>query len=126
MGRHFGGRYGSMLLPTASASNTQAVLSMKDHYYMKQSGGLTVPINNITDLNMKELDLAMNNGYHILMGDITIDDLLSNSSRQKLYISFDPDKLNSNDYWDNIINSMIDYFIETEEYEKCAELKKLL
>ena len=68
----------------------------------------------------------MNNGYHILMGDITIDDLLSNSSRQKLYISFDPDKLNSNDYWDNIINSMIDYFIETEEYEKCAELKKLL
>ena len=75
---------------------------------------------------MKELDLAMNNGYHILMGDITIDDLLSNSSRQKLYISFDPDKLNSNDYWDNIINSMIDYFIETEEYDKCAELKKLL
>jgi hypothetical protein len=75
---------------------------------------------------MKELDLAMNNGYHILMGDITIDDLLSNSSRQKLYISFDPDKLKSNDYWDDIINNMINYFIETEEYEKCAELKKLL
>ncbi len=75
---------------------------------------------------MKELDLAMNNGYHILMGDITLDDLLSNSSRQKLYISFDPDKLQSNDYWDDIINNMIDYFIETEEYEKCAELKKLL
>jgi hypothetical protein len=83
-------------------------------------------MNNITDLNMKELDLAMNNGYHILMGDITIDDLLSNSSRQKLYISFDPDKLQSNDYWDDIINNMINYFIETEEYEKCAELKKLL
>jgi len=75
---------------------------------------------------MKELDLAMNNGYHILMGDITIDDLLSNSSRQKLYISFDPDKLQSNDYWDDIINNMINYFIEIEEYEKCAELKKLL
>tara|TARA_R100000900_G_scaffold142705_2_gene124743 strand:- start:450 stop:701 length:252 start_codon:yes stop_codon:yes gene_type:complete len=83
-------------------------------------------MSNITDLNMKELDLAMNNGYHILMGDITLDDLLSNSSRQKLYISFDPDKLQSNDYWDDIINNMIDYFIETEEYEKCAELKKLL
>tara|TARA_R100001198_G_C5071723_1_gene117552 strand:- start:212 stop:463 length:252 start_codon:yes stop_codon:yes gene_type:complete len=83
-------------------------------------------MSNITDLNMKELDLAMNNGYHILMGDITIDDLLSGSSKHKLYIAFDPDKLNSNDYWDNIINSMIDYFIETEEYEKCAELKKLL
>jgi len=83
-------------------------------------------MSNITNLNMKELDLAMNNGYHILMGDITIDDLLSGSSKHKLYISFDPDKLDSNDYWDNIINSMIDYFIETEEYEKCAELKKLL
>tara|TARA_R100000773_G_scaffold44280_1_gene44854 strand:- start:3727 stop:3978 length:252 start_codon:yes stop_codon:yes gene_type:complete len=83
-------------------------------------------MNNIIDLNMKELDLAMNNGYHILMGDITIDDLLSNSSRQKLYISFDPDKLQSNDYWDDIINNMINYFIEIEEYEKCAELKKLL
>ena len=75
---------------------------------------------------MEELDLAMNNGYHILMGDITIDDLLSNSQRQMLYISFDPDKLDSNDYWDNIINGMIDYFIKTEEYEKCADLKKLL
>ena len=51
MGRHFGGRYGSMLLPTAAAKDTQAVLSMKDHYYMKKSGGLTVPIDNIDDLN---------------------------------------------------------------------------
>ena len=83
-------------------------------------------MNNTTDKDMEELDLAMNNGYHILMGDITIDDLLSNSQRQMLYISFDPDKLDSNDYWDTIINGMIDYFIKTEEYEKCAELKKLL
>jgi len=83
-------------------------------------------MSNTTDKDMEELDLAMNNGYHILMGDITIDDLLSNSQRQMLYISFDPDKLDSNDYWDNIINGMIDYFIKTEEYEKCAELKKLL
>ena len=51
MGRHFGGRYGSMLLPTATAANTQAVLSMKDHYYMKQSGGLTTPASTITELN---------------------------------------------------------------------------
>jgi len=83
-------------------------------------------MSNTTDKDMEELDLAMNNGYHILMGDITIDDLLSNSQRQMLYISFDPDKLDSHDYWDSIINGMIDYFIKTEEYEKCAELKKLL
>ena len=83
-------------------------------------------MSNTTDEDMEELDLAMNNGYHILMGDITIDDLLSNSKRQLLYISFDPDKLVSDDYWDTMVNSMIDYFIEKEEYEKCAELKKLL
>ncbi len=80
----------------------------------------------MVDFEMKELDRAMNNGYHILMGDITIDDLLSNVNESKLYIAFDPDKLQSDDYWDTVINSMIDYFIETEEYEKCSELKKLL
>ena len=80
----------------------------------------------MVDFEMKELDRAMNNGYHILMGDITIDDLLSNVNESKLYIAFDPDKLQKDDYWDSVINSMIDYFIETEEYEKCAELKKLL
>ena len=80
----------------------------------------------MVDFEMKELDRAMNNGYHILMGDITIDDLLSSVNESKLYIAFDPDKLQSDDYWDTVINSMIDYFIETEEYEKCSELKKLL
>jgi len=83
-------------------------------------------MNSMVDFEMKELDRAMNNGYHILMGDITIDDLLSNVNESKLYIAFDPDKLQSDDYWDTVINSMIDYFIETEEYEKCSELKKLL
>ena len=80
----------------------------------------------MVDIEMEELDTAMNNGYHILMGDITIDDLVSNINKTKLYIAFDPDKLQSDDYWDSVVNSMIDYFIETEEYEKCAELKKLL
>ncbi len=46
MGRYFGGRYGKMLLPTASASDTQAVLSIKDHYYMRVSS-----VNTIADLN---------------------------------------------------------------------------
>ena len=80
----------------------------------------------MVDIKMDELNTAMNNGYHILMGDITIDDLVSNINKAKLYIAFDPDKLQSDDYWESVINSMIEYFIETEEYEKCAELKKLL
>ena len=80
----------------------------------------------MVDIKMDELNTAMNNGYHILMGDIPIDDLVSNINKAKLYIAFDPDKLQSDDYWESVINSMIEYFIETEEYEKSAELKKLL
>ena len=40
----------------------------------------------MVDIKMEELDTAMNNGYHILMGDITIDDLVSNINKTKLYI----------------------------------------
>ena len=46
MGRYFGGRYGKMLLPTASAADTQAVLSIRDLYYMRASS-----ITTIADVN---------------------------------------------------------------------------
>ena len=37
-------------------------------------------------------------------------------------ISYDP-----SEGWDDLhLEDMIDYFEETEEYEKCAELKKIL
>ena len=55
MGRYFGGRFGDMHSPTATQPNTKAILSMRDHYYMKKisGGGLQEPATNVTELNSK-------------------------------------------------------------------------
>ena len=75
---------------------------------------------------MEDLDLAMNNGYHILMGDVTIDDLITKKNCGEVYLSFNPEDLQTDIGWETAINNMINYFIETEEYEKCAQLKSIL
>tara|TARA_R100000005_G_C4873035_1_gene128534 strand:+ start:110 stop:358 length:249 start_codon:yes stop_codon:yes gene_type:complete len=80
--------------------------------------------NTVKD--MEDLDLAMNNGYHILMGDVTIDDLITKKNRGEVYLSFNPEDLQTDIGWETAINNMINYFIETEEYEKCAQLKSIL
>ena len=82
-------------------------------------------MNNIVK-DMEDLDLAMNNGYHILMGDVTIDDLITKKNRGEVYLSFNPEDLQTDIGWETAINNMINYFIETEEYEKCAQLKSIL
>ena len=74
----------------------------------------------------KQLDLAMNNAYQIIVECATIDDLVYSQPKTTIYLAFDPGKMEVNDYWDETIENMIEYFILTEEYEKCAELKKLL
>ena len=53
MGRYFGGRVGDMLSPTSTSPNTKAILSMRDHYYMKKisGGGIIEPATNVTELN---------------------------------------------------------------------------
>ncbi len=81
---------------------------------------------NNTIKDMEELDLAMNNGYHILMGDVTIDDLITKKNQGEVFLSFNPEDLQTDVGWDATINNMINYFIETEEYEKCAQLKSIL
>ena len=77
------------------------------------------------ELGYEELDIAMNDGYHILIGDITIDDLID-GKKEHVFLSFDPDEIKTEEGWALTINRMIDYFIEVEEYEKCAELKKII
>jgi len=52
------------------------------------------------------VDLAMNNAYAMLVGNKSIDELL------------DEDEELSED--------LIEYFITTEEYEKCAKIKDLM
>ena len=58
------------------------------------------------------------------MGDVTIDDLIT-KNRGEVYLSFNPEDLQTDIGWETA-NNMINYFIETEEYEKCAQLKSIL
>jgi|TARA_R110002167_G_scaffold150761_1_gene344593 putative IMPACT (imprinted ancient) family translation regulator len=64
------------------------------------------------------LDEAMNNAYSIIMGLQTFDTIIEKEGECTLPFDIreeEPDML-----------GMIDYFIETEEYEKCEVLKKLM
>ena len=82
--------------------------------------------NNMQEAQEIELDLAMNNAYQIIIECATIDDLITSQPKKVIYLAFDPCKMEADDYWIDTITSMIEYFVLTEEYEKCAELKKLL
>ena len=63
------------------------------------------------------LDDAMNNAYAILIGETTFETLMEIHDEIPLPFNIqeeDPD-----------YDGMIEYFIETEEYEKCEVLLKL-
>jgi hypothetical protein len=67
-------------------------------------------------------DLCMRNSYELLLGKKTIDQLVDNNDN--LYLIFSPEyKLVIME--DDVYDSLIDYFIYTEEYEKCAEILNL-
>lgn len=64
------------------------------------------------------LDEAMNNAYEIIMGIKTFDLIMEKEGECSLPFDIreeEPD-----------LEGMIEYFIETEEYEKCAVLQKLM
>jgi hypothetical protein len=71
-------------------------------------------------LNDDELvDLAMNNAYAMLVGNKSIDDLLDEEEEMVLV----PDPEISDE---ELSEDLIEYFITTEEYEKCAKIKDLM
>ena len=62
------------------------------------------------------LDEAMNNAYDIIMGNKTFDFIMERTGECSLPFDIreeEPD-----------LEGMIEYFIETEEYEKCAVLQR--
>ena len=64
------------------------------------------------------LEYAMNNAYAIITGETTFELLMELHDEIPLPFNIqeeDPD-----------YEGMIEYFIETEEYEKCAVLQKLI
>jgi len=72
------------------------------------------------DRDMEILDLANNNSYQLLTGEKTLDEILGRGKDQS-FVSMPDETPNSED-----LLQMIKYFIETEEYEKCAKLRDIL
>ena len=65
------------------------------------------------------VDLAMNNAYAMLVGNKSIDDLLD--EEEEMVLVPDPE-ISDEELWEDLI----EYFITTEEYEKCAKIKDLM
>ena len=65
------------------------------------------------------LDDSIINSYYVLTGKATIEDIIKRQEFPMLFIGPD-EKLD-----ESSLNDMLDYFISTEEYEKCSELIKL-
>ena len=91
--------------------------------------------------DQRMLRSAMENTYLILTGKATWDNLLEKQSMQEgsidqhndVALLFNPmaddynpkfPHLHNDSNGNELIESMLDYYIETEEYEKCAELIK--
>jgi hypothetical protein len=68
--------------------------------------------------------LANENTFNILMGNVTVEELFNQDIDIPLLV--DPsDKSLSKDKKNEILEGMIEYYTEGEEYEKCAKLVKL-
>ena len=59
------------------------------------------------------------NSYELIMGEKTIDEIVERSKMPIFFIP--PDE----DYDNDDLDTMIEYFVSTEEYEKCSILTKL-
>jgi|TARA_R110002072_G_scaffold173643_4_gene328542 hypothetical protein len=66
------------------------------------------------------LHLANNNSYLLVTGKKTLDEILKRRGEQS-FVTMPDETPDSED-----LLLMIEYFIETEEYEKCAELRDIL
>jgi hypothetical protein len=66
------------------------------------------------------LDEAYRNAYKIATGRITVKELLDRAD-DMIFLPFDP---SSPETFAMVIDDIIQYFSDTEEYEKCAELVK--
>lgn len=73
------------------------------------------------------LERSMENGYKILSGEITIDELLFTTGIIDLvYLPFDFYKLLSTQQFKEVVQEeMVKYFEDREEFEKCNFLKSM-
>ena len=76
--------------------------------------------------DMELYEQAMQNAYFIITKQKTLDDIyydLENGKIDRLPLPFDP--IHEDGRSEDVIDVVIEYFISTEEYEKCAELVKI-
>tara|TARA_R110000824_G_scaffold362588_1_gene550555 strand:- start:737 stop:973 length:237 start_codon:yes stop_codon:yes gene_type:complete len=66
-------------------------------------------------------DLCMRHSYNLLLGKKTLEELIEDTA--ELYLMFSPERKYV-PMLDDVYDVLIEYFTETEEYEKCAELIK--
>ena len=65
------------------------------------------------------LDLAMNNAYNILIGDKSMEEVMNQDS--EIILLPDPEISD-----EELSEDLIEYFITTEEYEKCSEIRDII
>lgn len=70
---------------------------------------------------LKNIELAMNNSYDIIVGNKTIEDISDTTDIEHLVFIHDISSKHSYE----TINTLLEYFKETEEYEKCIKLSKI-
>ena len=78
----------------------------------------------LEDLEMYEK--AMNNAYDIITKKKTVDDIyfdLEDEDYDIYYLPFDP--VSEDGRTPAIIDMVIEYYISTEDYQKCEELVKI-
>lgn len=78
----------------------------------------------LEDLEMYES--AMENAYNLITRKKTLDDIfyeLDKNVIDEFHLPFDP--IQEDGRSADIIDMLIEYFTNTEEYEKCAELIKI-
>jgi|TARA_Y100000361_G_C10886064_1_gene201667 F0F1-type ATP synthase gamma subunit len=69
------------------------------------------------------------NTYLVLTKQYTVEQILTAREKRgedNIGFLFEPEKNNIFHDKTNLIQDLIDYFVEEEEYEKCAKLHKLL
>tara|TARA_R100001510_G_scaffold57766_1_gene67593 strand:+ start:3333 stop:3632 length:300 start_codon:yes stop_codon:yes gene_type:complete len=78
-------------------------------------------ITKTLEEEIEVLDEAYRNAYKIATGKMTVKELLE-SATDMIFLPFDP---SAPETFAMIIDDIIQYFSDNEEYEKCAELVKV-
>ena len=66
---------------------------------------------------------ANTNGYLLLSGRITIEDLIGEALITENYCTFDPHIKMTRKELEKTLEEMISYFVTLEDYEKCSFLR---